>query len=343
MSISESVGSVFRNKKRLMTGCVSAATLLVAMSSALPGRSYALKLGEPVPDFEAISTEGNFKLHELIEKEQKYIVFFSHPRDFTPVCTTELAEVHNLKPVLDSLNAMAIGFSVDSLANHEEWQKDILSVARTKDEKLNFPLISDETLEISKLLDMLPAEAEAGAERTAKDNKTARTVLIIGPDKGIRMMLTYPMTAGRDFAEIVRVLHAIVRTDTRQVATPANWEPGDDVVVLPTMSKEDAEAILKNVRTVELPSGKDYLRFGTLPEDEEAESEEEEGEEGEIAAEQAGESKAASEAPEAEAAATTEATTATTEATTEAPKAEAEASSETLKAEEQTEKSKSEL
>lgn len=267
MSISASIGFVIGSKKRKLAGYVSAATLLVALSSALPGKSYALKLGEVIPDFPAISTKGDFKLHQLIEEEQKYIVFFSHPRDFTPVCTTELATVHNLKSVFDQLNAIAIGLSVDTLANHEEWQKDILKVAGADDDSLNFRMVSDETLEIAKLLDMLPADAQTGVERTAKDNKTARTVFIIAPDKTIKMMLTYPMTAGRNFDEILRVLTAIVLTDTRKAATPADWEPGDDIVVLPGMSQEDAEANFKNVRTVELPSGKGYLRFATLPED----------------------------------------------------------------------------
>ena len=267
MNISESIGSLIRSKKSNVAGYVSSAALLLALSSALPATSYALKLGEVIPDFEAISTDGDFKFHQLIEREQKYIVFFSHPQDDTPVCTTELAAVQNYKKQLDELNAMAVGFSVDSLANHEQWVKDILKVARSKDEKLNFPLISDETLVIAKLLDMLPAEAQAGVERTPKDNKTARTVFIIGPDKTIRMMLTYPMTNGRGFDEIMRILEAIVLTDSRKVATPVNWQPGDDIVVLPSMSQEEAEASFKNVRTEELPSGKGYLRFATLPED----------------------------------------------------------------------------
>ena len=271
MSISESIGSVIRSKKSKVAGYVSAATLLVSLSSALPGTSYALNLGDVIPNIDAISTEGDFKLHEFIENEKKYIVLFSHPQDFTPVCTTELAVVHNLKKDLHLLNAIAIGFSVDTLANHEEWQKDILKVAGSTDDKLNFPLISDETLELSKQLGLLPAEAQTGAARTAKDNKTARTVFIIGPDKTIRMTLTYPMTAGRNFDEVLRILEAIVMTDNRKAATPANWEPGDDIVVLPGTSQEDAEASFKNVRTVELPSGKGYLRFATLPEDAEEE------------------------------------------------------------------------
>lgn len=271
MSISESFSSVVRLKKRKLSGYVSAATLLVALSSAIPDKSYALRLGDNFPDFPAISTKGDFKLHQLIDEEQKYIIFFSHPLDFTPVCTTELAAVHNLKADFDQENAIAIGFSVDTLARHEQWQKDILTHANSKDEELNFRLVSDETLEIAKLLDLLPADAQTGAERTAKDNKTARTVFIIGPDKTIRMMMTYPMTAGRNFDEILRVLRAIKLTDEREVATGEGWEPGDDIVVLPGMSQSDAEAKFKNVGTMTLPSGETYLRFATLPEDDDAE------------------------------------------------------------------------
>ncbi len=269
MSISDSIGSAIVHRKRKLSGFVPAATLLIALSSTVSEKSYALTLGDEIPDFPAISTQGDFNLHQLIEEENKYVVFFSHPQDFTPVCTTELAAVHNLKSDFDQLNAIAIGFSVDTLARHEDWEKDILKYAGSKDEKLNFRLVSDENLDIAKRLDLLPADASNGVQRTPKDNKTARTVFIIGPDKTIRMMLTYPMTAGRSFDEILRVLEAIVLTDRVGVATPAGWEPGDDIVVPPGM--DDSQ--FRNVRSETLPSGGTYLKFATLPEDDDDASE----------------------------------------------------------------------
>lgn len=270
MSISESFSSVISHQKRRFAGCIPAAALVVALSSTLPGVSHAWRLGDVIPDFSAQSTGGEFKLHDLIDKEQKYVVLFSHPQDFTPVCTTELAAVHNLKPEFDRLGAIALGLSVDTLANHTEWEKDILAFAQSTDTKLNFPIISDEDLTIAKALDMLPAEASQAMVRTPADNKTARTVFIIGPDKTIRMMMTYPMTTGRNFGEVLRVLDAIAKTDTRKLATPVDWKPGDKIVVLPGMSQKDAEASFKDVKMVDLPSGKRYLRFATLPEDAEA-------------------------------------------------------------------------
>ena len=268
MSISESVSSVIRNKKHKLASSISAVSLMVALSSILPGMSHAWRLGDEIPDLPAAqSTRGEIKLHELIEREQKYVVLFSHPQDFTPVCTTELAAVHNIKPELDKLGAIAIALSVDSLANHEEWMKDILAEAKSTDATLNFAVISDESLEIAKQLDMLPADALTATQRTPKDNKTARTVFIIDKDKKIQWMMTAPMTTGRDFEHILWTLKALKLTTEKQVATPANWKPGQEVIALPGKSDEEVSAMLKNVRTVDLPSGRNYLRFGTLPED----------------------------------------------------------------------------
>jgi len=244
------------------SGCLFGALSLLLFSNA-----YALQIGNDAPDFTANTTKGEINFHKW--SEGKYVLLFSHPQDFTPVCATELAEVHKIHTVLDSLDALAIGLSVDSVTNHILWQQDILSIIGTTSDNLNYPIIGDENLEIAKAYGMLAEDEEARNDRTPQDNKTARTVFLIGKDKKIKMMMTYPMTSGRNFDEIIRVLKSIKISDEYFVGTPANWKPGSDVVVAPNMSTEDAENKYEGVRVINLPSSefdyKDYLRFAQDP------------------------------------------------------------------------------
>ncbi len=227
----------------------------------------ALTIGDPAPDFVAQSSKGEIKFHTLIQN--KYALLFSHPQDFTPVCATELAEVERLLKRFKELNTTVIGLSVDTLARHKGWEKDILKLAGSKSQSLGYPIIADENLQVAKLYGMLGDDEQPSATRTPKDNKAARTVFLIGPDKRIRMILTYPMTTGRNFDEIVRVLQSVQLTDKKGVATPVNWTYGQDVVVSPGMSTADAESKYGKVEVTELPSKseghKDYLRTVKQP------------------------------------------------------------------------------
>ena len=196
-----------------------------------------LRLGATAPDFTAETTEGPIKFHEWIG--EKWAMLFSHPKDFTPVCTTELGYVAKLKPEFDKRNMKVIGLSVDSVEDHKKWSKDI---EETQGAAVNYPMIGDPNLEIAKLYDMLPAETTGGAAgRTAADNFTVRNVYIVGPDKKIKLMLTYPMTTGRNFDEILRVIDSIQLTANHKVATPANWKSGDDVIIVPAVSNDEAK------------------------------------------------------------------------------------------------------
>jgi alkyl hydroperoxide reductase subunit AhpC len=198
----------------------------------------SLRINDTAPDFTAESTEGTINFHDWIG--DGWALLFSHPKDFTPVCTTELGAVAGLKPDFDKRGCKIIGISVDGVSDHESWSKDIEA---SQGNAVNYPLIGDPSLDIVKLYDMLPADAGDTSEgRTAGDNATARSVFIIGPDKKIKVTLTYPMTTGRNFHEILRILDSCQLTATEQVATPANWEQGDDVIIVPSVSNEDAEA-----------------------------------------------------------------------------------------------------
>ena len=215
----------------------------------------AIRIGDKAPNFNINTTEGEIDFHNWIG--DSWTILFSHPKDFTPVCTTELGYVAKLKPEFDKKNTKVIGLSTDSVEDHLKWVGDI---SETQGYKINFPLIGDEDLIVSKLYDMIHPNATPG-ERTAQDNATIRSVFIIGPDKLVKAMLIYPMSAGRNFDEIFRLLDALQINAEYQVATPVNWKSGDDVVIPPTVS--DEEAIKK------YPEGyktlKPYLRLVKSP------------------------------------------------------------------------------
>ena len=197
-----------------------------------------LRINDEAPNFTAQTTEGEIDFHEWIG--DGWCVLFSHPKDFTPVCTTELGTVAGLKGEFDRRNCKVIGISVDGVSDHQAWSKDIEA---SQGHALNYPLIGDPTLDIVKQYDMLPADAGDTSEgRTPMDNATARSVFIIGPDKRIKATLTYPMSTGRNFAEILRLVDSVQLTAKEQVATPANWEQGEDVIILPAVSDEAARA-----------------------------------------------------------------------------------------------------
>ncbi|WP_333826444.1 peroxiredoxin [Pararhodobacter sp.] len=216
----------------------------------------ALRINDIAPDFEADTTEGPIRFHDWIG--DGYAVLFSHPKDFTPVCTTELGLMAGLAPDFAKRNAKIIGISVDPVESHHKWKTDI-QVATGQ--SVGYPMIGDTDLTVAKLYDMLPASIEGTSEgRTPADNATVRTVFIIGPDKRIKLSLTYPMTTGRNFDEILRALDSIQLTAKHQVATPANWKQGEDVIVTAAVSDEDAtqrfgsfERVLPYLRTTKQP------------------------------------------------------------------------------------------
>ncbi len=196
-----------------------------------------LRLGATAPDFTADTTQGQIKFHDWIG--DKWAMLFSHPKDFTPVCTTELGYVAKLKPEFDKRNVKVIGLSVDSVDDHKRWSKDI---EETQGAGPNYPMIGDPDLKVAKLYDMLPEETAGGAAgRSAADNATVRNVYIIGPDKKIKLMITYPMTTGRNFDEILRVIDSIQLTAAHKVATPANWKDGQDCIIVPAVSDDEAK------------------------------------------------------------------------------------------------------
>ena len=196
-----------------------------------------LRIGSTAPDFTAETTKGTIDFHDWIG--DSWAVLFSHPKDYTPVCTTELGEVARLKPEFDRRNTQVIGLSVDKVGDHEGWSRDIKDVSG---HEVNFPMIGDYDLNVSKLYNMLPAEESDTEGRTAAANATVRTVYIIGPDKKIKAMLIYPMTSGRNFDEILRLLDSIQLGEKHSVATPVNWKPGDDCIIPPSVSDEQAKA-----------------------------------------------------------------------------------------------------
>ena len=195
-----------------------------------------LRIGDDVPDFMAQTTEGAINFHQWIG--DGWAVLFSHPKDFTPVCTTELGYMAGLKPEFDKRNCKVIGLSIDSVEDHDAWSKDI---EETQGHAVNYPIIGDTNLEIAKLFDMIHPNAKGEAsERTAADNATIRSVFIIGPDKKVKLMITYPMSTGRNFDEVLRVLDSCQLTAKHQVATPVNWKNGDKVIIVPAVSDEQA-------------------------------------------------------------------------------------------------------
>ena len=217
----------------------------------------SLQIGSTAPDFEAETTEGPIKFHDWIG--DGWCVLFSHPKDFTPVCTTELGYVAKIKSEFDKRNVKIIGISVDPVESHAKWSKDI---EETQGAAPNYPMIGDPELKISKLYGMLPADAGDTSEgRTAVDNQTVRNVYVIAPDKSVKLMITYPMSTGRNFDEVLRVIDSLQLTAKHQVATPVNWNAGDDVIIVPAVSDEDAKK--------KFPDGweapKPYLRIVPQP------------------------------------------------------------------------------
>ncbi len=197
-----------------------------------------LQLGDTAPDFTADSTEGTISFHDWIG--DSWAVLFSHPKDFTPVCTTELGYVAKLKPEFDKRNVKVIGLSIDSVEDHRRWSKDI---EETQGQAPNYPLVGDSDLEVAKLYGMIHPNVTGGAKgRTAADNATVRNVYVIGPDKKIKLMITYPMATGRNFDEVLRVIDSLQLTASKQVATPVNWKQGEDVIIVPAVSDEEAKA-----------------------------------------------------------------------------------------------------
>ena len=194
-------------------------------------------IGDTAPDFTAQTTEGEISFHDWIG--DSWAVLFSHPRDFTPICTTELGYMAKIKPDFDSRGVKIIGLSVDPLDNHEKWVADI---EETQGTRPNYPIISDTDFNVAKLYGMLPGDVSGDpTERTPADNATLRNVFVIGPDKQIKLVLVYPMTTGRNFDEVLRVIDSLQRTSQFQVATPAQWEPGEDVIIAGSVSNEEAE------------------------------------------------------------------------------------------------------
>ena len=217
----------------------------------------ALSLGDTAPDFDAETTEGRIKFHDWIG--DKWAVLFSHPKDFTPVCTTELGYMAKIKPDFDKRNVKIIGLSVDAVDRHAGWAADI---KETQGHAPNYPMIGDTDYNVSKLYGMLPAAVSGDpTKRTPADNQTVRNVFVIGPDKKVKLVLVYPMTTGRNFDEVLRVIDSLQMTAKHKVATPVNWKQGEDVIILPSVSDDDAKK--------KFPQGwkapKPYLRIVPMP------------------------------------------------------------------------------
>ncbi len=217
----------------------------------------SLRINAVAPNFTAETTEGKIDFHNWIG--DGWAILFSHPKDFTPVCTTELGYMARLKPQFQKRNTKVVGLSVDPVDDHKRWSKDI---EETQGHAVNYPMIGDTELKVAKLYDMLPEDAGATSKgRTPADNATVRSVFVIGPDKKIKAMLTYPMSTGRNFDEVLRLLDSCQLTAKHQVATPVNWRPGEDVIIVPSVSDEQAKA--------KYPKGwkspKPYLRIVPQP------------------------------------------------------------------------------
>jgi thioredoxin-dependent peroxiredoxin len=217
----------------------------------------SLRINDSAPDFTADSTQGKIQFHDWIGNG--WAILFSHPKDFTPVCTTELGYMAGLQPEFEKRNCKIIGLSVDPVSQHGKWANDI---AETQGHKVNYPMIGDPELKVAKLYDMLPAEAgETSEGRTPADNATVRTVFVIGPDKKVKLMLSYPMGTGRNFDEVLRVLDSLQLTSKHKVSTPVNWKPGDDVIIAGTVSDEEAKRLYPDGWRAPRP----YLRVVAQP------------------------------------------------------------------------------
>jgi thioredoxin-dependent peroxiredoxin len=216
----------------------------------------AFRIGDTAPDFTADTTQGKIRFHDWIG--DKWAVLFSHPKDFTPVCTTELGYMARIQPEFDRRGVKIIGLSVDPVDSHSKWAQDI---KETQGAAPTYPIIADPSLEISKQWDMLPAAASGDpSKRTAADNQTVRNVFVIGPDKKIKLVLIYPMTTGRNFDEVLRVIDSLQLTSKQKVATPVNWKPGDDVIIAGSVSDEEAKKLYPQGWKAPRP----YLRIVSL-------------------------------------------------------------------------------
>jgi alkyl hydroperoxide reductase subunit AhpC len=216
----------------------------------------ALQLGDTAPDFEAETTEGTIRFHEWLG--DSWGVLFSHPKDFTPVCTTELGYMAKIKPEFDRLNVKIIGLSVDPTGKHEQWAADI---EETQGHAPNYPLIGDSEFAVSKLYGMLPGSTSGDpADRTPADNQTVRYVFVIGPDKKVKLILVYPMTTGRNFDEVLRVIDSLQLTANHKVSTPVNWQQGEDVIIAGSVSDDEAKEIFG-----EFKAPKPYIRIVPQP------------------------------------------------------------------------------
>ncbi len=212
-----------------------------------------LRINDEAPNFTAETTQGTIDFHDWVG--DGWAILFSHPKDFTPVCTTELGYMAGLKPEFDKRNCKILGLSIDGVGDHDAWSRDI---EETQGHKVEYPLVGDPKLEVAKLYEMLPAdEGDSSEGRTAATNATVRTVFLIGPDKKIKLSLTYPMSTGRNFDEVLRVLESCQLTANHQVATPVNWKSGEDVIIVPAVSDEAAKEKYPNGWR----SPKPYLRF----------------------------------------------------------------------------------
>ncbi|MGC2450727.1 MAG: peroxiredoxin [Candidatus Sulfotelmatobacter sp.] len=227
------------------------------MTTATVNETFSVpRINDTAPDFTADTTQGKIRFHEFIG--DGWAILFSHPKDFTPVCTTELGYMAKLQPEFAKRNVKIIGLSVDPVSSHEKWEKDI---EETQGTKVSYPMIGDPQLKVAKLYGMLPAEAGDSCEgRTPADNATVRTVFVVGPDKKIKLQLSYPMTTGRNFDEILRVIDSMQLTAKHKVATPVNWKPGDDVILTGAVSNEEAAQKFPGFKTV-----KPYLRTAPQP------------------------------------------------------------------------------
>lgn len=217
----------------------------------------SLRIGDRAPDFEAETTQGKIRFHEWLGNS--WGVLFSHPKDFTPICTTELGYLAKSEPEFAKRNVKVIGLSVDPTTDHERWKADILKATGGN---VQYPIIGDHDLKVAKLYGMLPADSGASSEgRTAVNNQTVRTVFIVGPDKAIKAMLIYPMSAGRNFEEVLRLIDALQITTQHKVATPVNWKPGEDIVIAPSVSDDEAKKLYPDGWKTLTP----YLRLAKPP------------------------------------------------------------------------------
>jgi alkyl hydroperoxide reductase subunit AhpC len=229
---------------------------MTSVTTAEEVLSMSLRINDTAPNFKAQTTKGPIDFHEWIGNS--YAILFSHPKDFTPVCTTELGYVAKLAPEFAKRNTKVIGLSVDAVGDHERWEKDI---EETQGAKVDFPMIGDSDLAVAKLYDMLPADEAGTADgRTPANNATVRSVFLIGPDKKIKLTITYPMATGRNFDEIIRVLDSIQLTAKHKVATPVNWKNGEDVIIVTSVNDEDAKKTFGEFKT-----HKPYLRTTKQP------------------------------------------------------------------------------